>query len=875
MPGHQYILDVHPNVPDELARMDELANNLWYSWDRPTRALFGPLNPRLWDQVGHNPKLFLRRIDEEDLRAAARDPVYLANYRKVLSAYDTYHGDSTRWGPTAELGDGDLVAYFCAEFGLHESLHIYSGGLGILAGHHCKTASDMRVPFVAVGLMYRAGYFTQRIDGEGNQIATYVESDVHNLPVHSARDPSGKELYLELNLVNRPVIVKVWEVRVGHVTLYLLDTAVDANPPEERQITYQLYGGDRETRIKQEIILGEGGVRALRALDVRPAIWHCNEGHPAFLMLERVREMVQAGSDFHTALEAVAASTVFTTHTPVPAGHDEFDESLAMFYFEPLVRQLGIEAQELLSLGRFHDGGHAHAFNMTTLAIAGSRHHNGVSRIHGDVSSKLCGKSWVQVPPEENPMRFVTNGVHIPTVLSQDWCDLLDRSFGTDWRNHLSDYEYWQRLLDVPDHLFWSVKQSIKSKMLHAVNAALVEQHLRNQVSEPHLDRIRKFIDPSDPNVLTIGFARRFATYKRATLLFNDLDWLRELLGDAERPVVFIFAGKAHPADEPGQAHLKIVHEMTQMPEFVGKILLVEGYDLALARRMVAGMDVWLNNPVFPLEASGTSGMKAAVNGTINLSVTDGWWGEGFEGDNGWAIKPSPHSEDEARRDAEDARTLYEILQDDVIPLYYDRGKYGYSPGWVHMAKRSMASVVPRFNMRRALSEYIHDFYVPAARQGRRLAADDHAGARTLALWKKRVRKAWPKVSLRRLDNPIPQIRYGEQLSFEVAAQLNGLEPQDVMVELLVSRRHESKEAIVGGILEGRRRPPGWVSDKQRPYDARAQFTAVQKLDGGGAHRYRLDLEPEWCGRLSYQIRMYPYHELLTHPFELGLMVWL
>lgn len=875
MPGHQYILDVHPNIPEELSRLTELADNLWYSWDRPTRALFGPLNPKLWEQVGHNPKLFLRRIDEATLREAAKDQVFLGNYRKVLSAYDTYHGDKTRWNAAAEFADDDLVAYFCAEFGLHESLHIYSGGLGILAGHHCKTVSDMRVPFVAVGLMYRAGYFTQHIDGEGHQVATYVESDVDNLPVNPARTPDGKELHLELGLVDRKVRVKVWEVKVGHVTLYLLDTAVDGNTPEDRNITYQLYGGDLETRIKQEIILGEGGVKALRALGLHPTVWHCNEGHPAFLILERARELVKDGVDFHAALEAVAASTVFTTHTPVPAGHDVFDETMAMFYFEPLVRQLGIGADELLSLGRFFDGAGTGEFNMTTLAISGSRHHNGVSRIHGDVSARLCAKCWPQVPPEENPMSYVTNGVHIPTVLSQDWCDLFDRSFGTEWRNHLSDYDYWQRLNDVPDHMFWSVKQSIKSKMLEAVNDALVEQHLRNQVSEPHLERMRKLINPGDPNVLTIGFARRFATYKRATLLFEDLNWLRELLGDEDRPVVFVFAGKAHPADAPGQEHMKIVHEMSQRPEFVGKILLIEGYDLALARRMVAGMDVWLNNPVFPLEASGTSGMKAAVNGTINLSVTDGWWGEGFEGDNGWAIKPSPHQEDEARRDAEDARTLYEILQDAVIPLYYERGKYGYSPGWVHIAKRSMATVLPRFNMNRVLHEYIHGLYVPAARQGRRLAPRDYAGARALARWKARVKESWPKVGLRRLDNPLPRLRYGERLSFEVAAELNGLEPDDVVVELLMWHRDESKEAVVGGMLRGNRRRPGSAPAHAPPFDARARFEPVGAVDGGGTYRYRLDFEPEWCGRLSYQIRMYPYHELLTHPFEVGLMVWL
>jgi len=869
MPGKHYVLDVHPKVPASLARLEELANNLWYSWDRPTRALFGPLDPALWERVGHNPKLFLRRVDEETLEEAAHDQVFLANYRKALSAYDSYHSDKTPTGAAAELGEGDLVAYFCAEYGLHESLHIYSGGLGILAGHHCKAASDLRLPFVAVGLMYRAGYFTQRIDAEGRQDATHVESDIDNLPVDAARDADGGELYVHIRLVDRPLAVKVWEVRVGHVMLYLLDTNVESNEPEERRITYQLYGGDKETRIKQEIVLGEGGVKALRALGVRPTVWHMNEGHPAFLTLERVRELVQSGHDFGTALEAVAASTVFTTHTPVPAGHDHFPEDMAGYYFEPLGRELGTDMREVLALGRGSEEGDGHDFNMTRLAIAASCHHNGVSRIHGEVSSHMLADCWPQVPPEENPMDYITNGVHIPTVLFQDWVDLFDRSFGTEWRNHLSSYDYWQRIHEVPDHLFWSVKQSIKSKMLQTVKDALIEQHLRNQLSEPHIERMLRYIDPSDPNVLTIGFARRFATYKRATLLFNDLDWFRELVNDEHRPVVFVFAGKAHPADTPGQEHLKRVHDVSQIPEFVGKVLLVEGYDLALARRMVAGMDVWLNNPVYPLEASGTSGMKAAVNGTINLSVLDGWWGEGFEGDNGWAVKPSPHRDDEARRDAEDARTLYEILQDDVLPLYYGRGKYGHSEGWIHMAKRSMATVLPRFNMNRVVEDYTRKFYVPAGRQGARLWADELAGARELARWKRRVREAWPGVSLQRTDNPVGRIRYGEELTLEVAAHLNGLEPDDVMVELLISGRHESKEAIVAGTL-GRRRP----AERSDDFVASARFEPMRD-NGDGTYRYRLNLKPQWCGRLSYQIRMCPYHELLTHSLETGLMVWL
>jgi len=877
MPGREFILDVTPNIPEPLARLEELANNLWYSWDRPTRALFGPLDPVLWNRVGHNPKLFLRRVQESKLREAAADQVFLANYHKVLSAYDTYHGATVRAGSAARLGDDDLIAYFCAEYGLHESLHIYSGGLGILAGHHCKTASDLRLPFVALGLLYRAGYFTQEIDGEGNQVAGFVESDFDCLPIQPVREENGAQMAVEVRLAGRSVRVHVWQVRVGHVRLYLLDTNVEGNAAEDRDITRQLYGGNRETRIKQEIILGEGGVKAIRRLGLTPTVWHLNEGHPAFVILERVRELVQAGKDFAAALEAVSATTVFTTHTPVPAGHDHFSEQLAMRYFEPLISQLGVSAKQLLDLGRLDGDGPD--FNMTTLALTGSRHHNGVSRIHGDVSARMCRRRWPQVPAAENPMRYITNGVHVPTALFQDWVELFDRALGADWRNQLSSYDFWQRVHEIPDHLFWSVSQSIKSKLLAALKEALLVQHLRNEVSEPHLDRILRHIDPSDPNVLTVGFARRFATYKRANLVLHDLDWLRELLSDAERPVVIVFAGKAHPADEPGKGVLREIHAVTQRPEFVGKVLLVEGYDLGLARRLVAGVDVWLNNPVYSMEASGTSGMKAAINGTINLSVTDGWWGEGFDGDNGWAIRPSPHDEDEKRRDAEDARTLYETLQDDVIPLYYARSKHGYAPGWVHMCKRSMATVLPRFNMSRVVNEYIDEMYVPAAHSGARLVADGHAGARELARWKERVREAWPGVRLELLREGASRIAFGEEYEVEVGVELNGLAPDDVAVELRVYPQRHFKEAIVGGGFTPAESRAAHAPRKGGGRDPEAlQSVRLEPLDGegdGGMHRYRVALVPEWCGRVSCRVRMYPHHRQLTHPLETGLMVWL
>ncbi len=848
--GTPFIIAVNPKIPPRLARLEELANNLWYSWDRSTRTLFSRLNPALWKAVGHNPKDFLKRVDESLLLEAAEDQVFLANYNSILSAYDSYHSEVVLNNDATGLLSQDQVAYFCFEFGFHESFPIYSGGLGILAGDHCKGASDMRLPFVGVGLLYRQGYFLQIIDNEGSQQVTYTDSDFDDFPVAPVLREDGSEIHVEVELPKRKVVVKVWQAILGHVRLYLLDADLQENSPQDRNITYQLYGGDKTMRIEQEIILGIGGVRALQEVGVKPTVWHINEGHAAFMMLERARNLVRQGLDFASAHEAVAVNTVFTTHTAVPAGHDHFSETMMETYFEEFYHDLKITREEFMALGRTPK---SPDFNMTALAIRGTRFHNGVSKIHGSVSANICRDLWPQIEPEENPLAYITNGVHVPTFLAQEWSTMFDRHLGQEWRNKICDTEYWSRIDKIPDHLFWSARQTLKSSMLYGVRDRLAIQNFRNRGSESHLDRMLKFADPTNPNILTLGFARRFATYKRATLLFENLDKLREIILDQEHPVLLIFAGKAHPVDVPGQDLIRRVSEFARLPEFEGRLLLVEGYDLRLARRLVAGVDVWLNNPVYPLEASGTSGMKAGINGAINLSVLDGWWGEGYDGKNGWAIKPGPEDMDPVLRDKQESRTLYEILQDQVVPLYYSRDNLGYSPEWVKMVKHSMASLLPRYNATRMVGEYVNNFYLPASRQGALYVENDFDSARKIAAWKAKARSAWGGATLKRLDTPCKRINFGDTLHFKVAAKLNGLEPEDVVVELLICRRVKHP----------------------KPCDFQYYSFQIAGTEKSGEYLFELNLAPDICGKLECHIRTYPYHPLLTHPLEMGMMLWL
>ncbi|HEY8554018.1 MAG TPA: alpha-glucan family phosphorylase [Burkholderiales bacterium] len=853
MNGTRYTLEVQPVLPEPLKRLAELANDLLYSWDRSVRGLFYRLDPELWEASRHNPKVFLRRVAQERLERAVEDRVYMDEYDRVLAAYDNYHETPRKTAYEGLLDPNeDLIAYFCAEFGFHESVQLYSGGLGILAGDYCKAASDLAIPFVAVGMLYRQGYFTQTIDGQGNQVAHYVPTSFADLPIEPARDGSGREVHVHVELPGRRVALKVWRAKAGRIAVYLLDSDLPENAEADRRITYQLYGGDINTRIQQEIVLGIGGVRALRAIGLEPTVWHINEGHAAFLILERCRELVAEGLDFDSALEAAAANTVFTTHTPVPAGHDIFDHQLMQSYFGDFVRELGIAMEKFLALGAAPDnpGG----FNQTALALRGSRFRNGVSRIHGGVAARMSAYVWPQIAPEENPVGYVTNGVHLPTFLAREWTALFDLRFASAWRSELLNEDYWERIDTLSDRTYWSLRQVLKTEMLEEVRRRAILQYRRNGYSESLIERLTANLKPTAVDTLVIGFARRFATYKRATLIFADPERLARILCDPARPAVLIFAGKAHPHDVPAQHLIKQIHDYSLRPEFQGHIILLEGYDLALARKLVTGVDVWLNNPEYPLEASGTSGQKAGMNGVINLSVLDGWWAEGYNGKNGWAITPHGPGYDPNYRYREEGQELLDTLEKQVIPLYYSRNGHGYSDGWVRMSKESMKSLIPRFNAERMVMDYVRKYYTYARRQRLVMSGNNYARAREVAAWRRKVDEAWPRVRLRRLDEPRQEIRAGESMTIRVAAFLDSLEPEDVLVECLIGTESESGEFIRRETLV---------------------FTAGEHDPSTGEVEFRLELQPRLAGLQYYRIRMAPFHPCLSHRFEAGYMLWL
>ncbi len=849
--GQTYYLQIRPNIPATLNRLEEVSSDMWFSWNAKARMLFRLLDLELWNRTGHNPRLFLRRVSQNRLNNMAADRAFIALYNSVLADYDSYQQDENQWFiNTIPSPEAHQVAYFSAEFGLHESLPIYSGGLGILAGDHCKSASDLGLPFTAVGLLYRNGYFTQTIDTHGNQVATYYANHFEDLCVEPALDANGNVLYVSVKLPGRELRLKVWTVNIGHIQMVLLDSDLQENSSEDRTITHQLYGGGIENRIRQEIVLGIGGVRALRAMGIAPTAWHLNEGHAAFVSLERMREYVQNdGLTFDEALDAASACTIFTTHTPVPAGHDVFPIEMFDRYMGLYADKLGTSIERLHAMGHGDFGHGAHGFNQTALATHTSSFQNGVAKLHGEVSSEMFQGMWPDLTPEENPMTSVTNGVHALTWLAQEWISTFDQELGGGWRGHLRDTDFWECIHDIPDHLFWSIHQTNKGRMLQYIAEQLEAQSIRNGESLQMVKEMTQFFDVRH---LVIGFARRFATYKRATLLFNDEKRLLSLLDAIGHPVIFLFAGKAHPADQPGQDLIRQIHQISRKPAFQGRILMLEGYDMTLSRYMLSGVDVWLNNPRRPMEASGTSGMKAAMNGAPNLSILDGWWPEGYKSANGWVIGGERDIDDDQLRDHEDAASLYHVLSNHVAPLYYNVGDRGYSEGWVHTAKRAMIESIPVFNTERMVAEYTERFYIPASTRGQQMVADKHARAKALAAWKNKVRSAWHAVYLE-ANTAIPERstkQYGDDVCISVKAHLDGLSAEEVSVEVLLLRP-------VGG-LHG-------------DYAPNSSLTLKHQGDG----IFSADIHPEDTGDFAYRVRIYPTHEDLPHPLAMGLMKYL
>ncbi len=699
-------------IPERLRRLPELATDLWWTWNPQAREVFRKLDYALWRQTAHNPVLMLRLISQEMLTLAAQDERFLTVYDAAIEALDDARSARDTWWQHRYPDAQGSIAYFSAEFALHQSLPIYAGGLGVLAGDHCKEASDLGIPLVGVGFMYPQGYFHQSVSPEGWQQESYERLSWANAPIEPAIAADGKPCIIAVPLGNRSVLVSVWRVRLGRVTLYLLDTDLEENAPWDRELSARLYGGDRETRVQQEIILGIGGVRALKAMGTTPAAWHLNEGHAAFVVLQRIRDLLERGDSFDSALEEVRRTTIFTTHTPVPAGHDAFPFSLVETHLANAWGSLGAYRDAFMALGHY-DNGSGPLFNMTALALRTAGATNAVSQLHGKVTREMWGPIWPGLPEDQRPVRAITNGTHVPTWLSAEITRLFDDHLDPGWRDRHDDPALWARVLEISDEELWVARQALRNYLF-----AFIRERARQRWKEERVSAARVVAAGTllDPNALTIGFARRFTGYKRPELIFRNPERLLAILNASRRPVQIVFAGKAHPADETGKHHLQQVYRRAIDPMFGGRIAFVDDYDLHVAHFLVQGCDVWLNNPRKPLEASGTSGMKASINGVPHLSIGDGWWAEGYTAQNGWLIEGPPGSADPDAVDAADAEALYQLLEREIVPVFYDRDSQGIPRRWLSIVRQAIVTVTPRFSARRMVKQYANEMYGPALR---------------------------------------------------------------------------------------------------------------------------------------------------------------
>ena len=837
---------VKQNLNSVLASIDRIAKNLWWTWNYEASELFKMMNPELWTQLSYNPISLMNALSFEDLKKLERDEVFMQRLKVVTAKFDAYMAK-------AEEKPAKQIAYFSMEFGLHDTLKIFSGGLGMLAGDYLKEASDCNVNMIGIGLLYRYGYFKQNITLTGDQIAEYTPQKFSQLPIFPVRDADNNWLTINIAFTGRTMYAKIWKAMVGRVPLYLLDTDIEINSEADRSVTHQLYGGDWENRLKQELLLGLGGIRILKTLNINPDIYHCNEGHSAFSVIERLVGLIQNNKlSFEEAVEVVRSTTLFTTHTPVPAGHDTFTEELLRMYIPHFADRLNISWDELMNLGRFVENDYNEKFSMSVLATKLSQEVNGVSRIHGRVSQEMFCKLYPGYFPSELYIGYVTNGVHYPTWTAKSWKQLYSCEFDDAFENDRSNPEYWQKIYDVADDVIWKIRLKQKEQLTSHLRFRLTDDMTKRNVNPKH---IFKVMDAFNPKALTIGFARRFATYKRAHLLFTNLERLSKIVNNVERPVQFVFAGKAHPNDKAGQDFIKHITEISKLPEFIGKITFVENYDMELAKYLIHGVDIWLNTPTRPLEASGTSGEKAIMNGVVNFSVLDGWWAEGYKPGAGWALKEEQTYENQDFQNELDAETIYTIFEDEIIPTYYDTDENGVSHKWVSHIKNTIAQITPHFTMKRQLDDYYSKYYNKLLERSERLKTDNYKLTRSIATWKRKMLRSWDSIEVINMclpDSDTSPLMLGENFKAEIIINTNELSSNDIGLEIIFGQKEND--------------------EVKKPIMIR-ELTAT-KMDNGYIS-FVCDIPTPTAGVFDYAFRMYPKHPELPHRQDFNLVKWI
>ena len=835
---------VKSTLPKELECLDEIAHNMWWVWNYDARELFRSLDEDIYDEVAHNPVQLLERLSYERKEAIVKDKKIMANVKAVYKHFKDYMSvkpDKTR----------PSVAYFSMEFGIHNSLKIYSGGLGMLAGDYIKEASDSNVDMCGIGFLYRFGYFKQSLSMDGQQIANYDAQNFNSLPITKTLDKDGKQVVVDVPYMNYNVHALVWQANVGRVKLYLLDTDNDLNSEYDRPITHALYVGDWENRLKQEILLGIGGMLMLEKLGIKKQVYHCNEGHAALCNLERLVSYVKSGLTFNQAMEVVRASSLYTVHTPVPAGHDYFDKDLFGKYMGGYADMLGISWKEFIGMGRINPDDDNERFCMSTFACNTCQEVNGVSMLHGWVSQKMFAGIWNGYYPEENHVGYVTNGVHFPSWCATEWREVYDKYLKPGFYEDQSNEDLWHGIYDCPDAEIWKTRMALKEKLIKYIRDKFAEAWLKNQ-GDPA--RVVSLLERITPNALMIGFCRRFATYKRAHLLFTDLERLSKIVNDPEKPVLFFFSGKAHPADGAGQGLIKRIYEISQRPEFLGKIIFLEDYDYQLARRLVSGVDIWMNTPTRPLEASGTSGEKAEMNGVVNLSVLDGWWVEGYRKGAGWALKQERTYENQAYQDQLDATTIYNLLENEIVPMYYDKDKNGLSKDWIQVVKNSIATIAPHYTMKRQLDDYYSKFYTKLAARSAKVNAKDYQLAKDIALWKETVAERWDSI----------EVVSREAKGFDEGAETG----KSYTIQYVINE--QGLNDAVGLELVS-------LKNDQDPSDRRINFIKPFKMvkKEGNNYTFECEFSTSMAGNWKACVRMFPKNDLLPHRQDFCYVKWL